>query len=125
MNQELLNAKARRAVDQRQGSIRVHGNTSAQVQGARAQMNAAICGIIYADSVKADEEKIQTDAVYVNMTKGALTKASLIKIRNMWLMNELPTGDSRCAAKPPSYSLVKTAISSMRLTFSADIHSPS
>ena len=114
--------EARSAVETGHGSIRVHGNSKSEVQAARGSMLSTIRGIIYADYVKADEEKIQTGAVYVNMTKGTLAKCARDKITQMWQNNELPQGDSRCREKPPSYDLIVEAIDGMRTSFGEDIH---
>ena len=78
--------------------------------------------MLYTDDVKRDEEKISTGAVCVNMTKDSLIKAAVPKIQRMWLLNELPPGDSRCRDKPPSWDLVEKALDSLRTTFGADIH---
>lgn len=83
---------------------------------------SAIQAIIYTDDIKRDEEKVQTGAVTVNMTKDSLVRAALPKIELMWLKGELPSGDSRCRDAPPSEELVKDAVNSLRNVTGEDIH---
>jgi hypothetical protein len=66
--------EARSVVENGHGSTRFHGNLKSEVQAARGSMMSEIRGIIYADYVKADQEKIQPGAVYAHMTKGTLAK---------------------------------------------------
>lgn len=116
-----LNA-ARNQIKTGSESIHVHGNALPSVQADRGVMLSAIQGIIYADCVKTDEEKIQTGATFVNMTLSSLVKMSHQKITNMWFNNQLPPGDSRCSATPPSEALIKEAIKGLRNQFGTDIH---
>ena len=69
-----------------------------------------------------DEEKVQTGATFVNMTKNCVIKLSHIKLADMWLNDMLPTGDSRCRDHPPSEDMVKEAIDGLRSEFGTDIH---
>lgn len=77
--------------------------------------------IIYND-IQADEERISTGAVQVNMTKESLLLDVMPVIEEHWLAGQLPTGDSRCRDKPPSRKFVKKCIDSLRTTFGSDIH---
>jgi len=110
------------AITQNKGALTVHGNSMLNVQGARAEMMAAIRGVIYADCVKEDQEKVQTGATFVNMTLPTLIKLSHTKICDMWMNDELPSGDSKCRDAPPTEDLVKTAIKGLRNEFGTDIH---
>ena len=83
---------------------------------------SAIQSIIYTDEVKDDEERIQTGAVTVNITKEALIKEAKAELELLWLDDKLPHGDSRCRDGPSSEQLIKQAINSLRNTFGADIH---
>ena len=78
--------------------------------------------MIYADCVKEDQEKVQTGATFVNMTLPTLIKLSHTKICDMWMNDELPSGDSKCRDAPPTEDLVKTAIKGLRNEFGTDIH---
>ena len=83
---------------------------------------SAIRGVIYADIIKIDEEKIQTGATFVNMTFTTLVKLSHVKISEMWLNDELPEGDSRCRDCPPTEDLVSQALKGLRQEFGTKIH---
>jgi len=114
--------QARNHIQQGHSALRLHGNALPGVQAERGTMMSAIRGIIYADCIQVDEEKIQTGATFVNITKGSLIKLSHQKITKMWLDDELPQGDSRCRDSPPTYAMVKEAIDGLRNEFGTDIH---
>jgi hypothetical protein len=65
---------------------------------------------------------VQTGATFVNMTLPTLIKLSHTKICDMWMNDELPSGDSKCRDAPPTEDLVKTAIKGLRNEFGTDIH---
>ena len=101
------------------GSIQVHGNCLPQVQGQRAQMTSAIQGIIYADLIMTDEEKVQTGATFVNMTFEHVVQLSHEKITEMWMNDELPeTPEDEVA---PTLELVRKALKNLRNQFGTDI----
>lgn len=116
-----LNA-ARSAVSNGKGAYTCHGNSLPSVQGDRATMMSAIRGIVYADFIRVDEEKIQTGATFVNMTKASVVKLAEAKISDMWMNNQLPSGDSRCRDAPPSEDIIVEAIKGLRNEFGEDIH---
>jgi hypothetical protein len=90
---------AKDAITQIKGALTVHGNCLPNVQLGREGRDAvsfccrfcltlsvhshrffdraAICGVIYADCVKEDQEKVQTGATFVNIT---LRDPTLIKL---------------------------------------------
>ena len=84
-------------------------------------MMSAIRGIIYADFIRGDEEKVQTGATFVNMTVSCLIKLAHEKIADMWLTDQLPLGDSQCRDSPPSEDMIKEAVEGLRDEFGTDI----
>ena len=88
----------------------------------RILCRAAIQSVLYTDKVKEDEEKIQTVAVTVNITKECLIKEAKGKLELLWLEDKLPLGDSRCREAPPSERLIRAAVNNLRTDFGADIH---
>ena len=83
---------------------------------------SAIQAAVYTEYIKRDEEKIQTGAVVVNLTKDSVVRSAVKMIEMMWLRNELPQGDSRCRDRPPTQEIIAEAVDKMRTTFGADIH---
>ena len=120
------------------GMIRVHGNKLASVQGHRAAMlsvllvqcdpltgftaRSAIQSVLYTDEVKMDEERVQTGAVFVNMTKDSVVQEAVPKLERMWLLGQLPTGDIRSRENPPSERLIRAALESLRTGYGDDIY---
>jgi len=113
--------EARSAINENKHAKTIHGNALAVVQAQRAKMMSALQGIIYADFIAGDEEKIQTGAVYVNITENTLVKMAHRLISDLWLQNKLPAGDSRCRDSPPTENMVRTAVASLRNAFGANI----
>ena len=72
--------------------------------------------------MKGDEEKVQTGATFVNMTRGTVIKLSMETISTLWMNDKLPSGDSRCIDQPPTEHMIKDAISGLRNQFGTDIH---